>query len=122
MGGPHPPPLPEAQKLSAQAFPEGENQKIASQAEFLFLTLSNKDSSREAWENFMKAFICLKPGIRRHWRRQGFKGSLCCCVLSGPVSSTNLEHFIFKDVMNTGDVGWQPEKCYCLLNPPASIT
>ena len=80
---------------------------------FLFLTLSNKDSSREAWKNFMKAFVCLKPGIRRHWRRQGFKGSLCCCVPSGPASSMNLEHFIFKDVRNTGDVGWQPEKCCC---------
>ena len=80
---------------------------------FLFLTLSNKDSSREAWKNFMKDFVCLKPGIRRHWRRQGFKGSLCCCVPSGPASSVNLEHFIFKDVRNTGDVGWQPEKCCC---------
>lgn len=69
----------------------------------------------------MKGFICMKPGIIRHWERHDFKGTVCCCFLYQPPPSTNVGHFIFKDTMNTCDVKWQPGKCYCLLSPQAII-
>lgn len=86
----------------------------------LFGTPSNKDSSGEAWENFPKAFVCMKLGIRRHWKRQLQRHSAAAAFSLGQLP-LRTSGFISKDVMNTCNVNWQPGKCYCLLNPQAAI-
>ena len=51
------------------------SKRLLSELRLLFSTQSNKDGSREVWENFMKAFVCMKPRMVRPWKRQGFKGT-----------------------------------------------
>lgn len=41
------------------------NRRFLPKLRLLFSALSNEDGSREAWENFMKAFVCMKPRIRK---------------------------------------------------------